>query len=184
MNNREIKFRVWDNKYKLYLDLSKKEYCFIQQEKFMLFGIGGWELPDINITIEQYIGIKDINGKEVYENDIVDYFDWCYASIMQNHFNLSKEDQKKIWHSDKKIENDFENAYGDKWKEIYYPLRGVVKWNNEYLSYEPLIFSQDDYNGNCFANVCNGKDSENHPKSYFEVVGNVHKNKDLLKNGE
>ena len=54
---REIKFRIWDKINRMWLR------CF----NVNLFDIG--DLP--NVELMQYTGIKDKNGKEVYEGDIV-----------------------------------------------------------------------------------------------------------------
>ena len=55
------------------------------------------------------------------------------------------------------------------------PLYGVVRWNEEYFTYEPLVFVTEVYNGNSFAYVCrecNGSHEEDKP-TYFKVIGSV-----------
>jgi len=150
---REIKFRAWDKKSKI----MKYDINIISNS----FG-----------ELLQFTGLKDKNGKEIYEGDIIEYFHWCYCSNDCS----NKKDEKQI-------KKKFTDAYGNSHIDCYVPLKGIVKWNKKALTYEPLVDSCDDYNSNSFGYVCNGTeniDKKNYPDSYIKVIGNIYENPELF----
>jgi len=77
---REIKFRAWDNKAKEWLE--PEHFAVMGDGEVFSYGsfddTGGLMNPK-ETTLVQYTGLKDKNGKEIYEGDIVQWLDIDYA---------------------------------------------------------------------------------------------------------
>ena len=64
---REIKFRAWDKELK-----EMTEPWTIRREGQFVIPKWAWQISQKDFDIMQFTGLKDMNGKEVYEGDIVE----------------------------------------------------------------------------------------------------------------
>ena len=78
--SREIKFRIWDKEIKEYQyitlsDLGEDDYYWFDGETSLWFVLYDSTHEQERFIIEQYTGLEDVNGTNIYSGDIVNTHD-------------------------------------------------------------------------------------------------------------
>ena len=139
--NREIKFRIWDKSFKKFLEDDYESKNVIDGDGNLFMYVLSETFRDLyfykllkNIEISEYTGLKDKNGKEIYEGDILKY-------------NFPYDGRLKHVSPVKFLETEASFGIRDRY-ENEIPLYRIAANN------------------------------------YFEVIGNIYENEELLKSEE
>lgn len=76
---RKFKFRVWNPRKKCFLNSYKNEgrifsgtSCYNDNDIEQFGGWDIWQRQDLGDVVQQFTGIQDSNGKDIYDGDIVE----------------------------------------------------------------------------------------------------------------
>lgn len=128
MNN--LKFRAWDKKHKEMFEVIKIEYypnIFYMAKEPAWFVIR----TENEIELMQLTGLKDKNGKEIFEGDIVQYLDGEYSFV-----GVVENSAFGIYAKNKYDNYSFEDFADENTKEADVVVIGNIYENKELLENE------------------------------------------------
>lgn len=150
---REIKFRAWDKLHKRLADVASID--FLSGVAMLDDSEDIWRIGFGDIVMEQYTGLHDKNGKEIFEGDIVKYD--LIREIGPNY------DPTTLGFIDNDLSIDTE-LIG---KVVVWPSQGVMATSVKVT--DPEQFDEK-----------YPVPKRWHINQQFEIVGNIHQNADLL----
>lgn len=168
MKQREIKFRAWDPEAKkmIYKPETLRRVLYLETDNGFHMGRtkskenGDW----VSFDIMQYVGLKDKNGKEIYEGDIIQY-----KSYYANKRWWSKLEDIPV------IEAEVQQQREDVSIDI-----NVIKYESGCFTLGYDLTGFDIARGERVKRGSGNSGDFESKKWDFEVIGNVHENPELL----
>lgn len=180
MNNERLKFRTWSNKYNQYVKSQTYPYghtvfCITQDGNlFEDEEHSEWDkYPDPynnpTIVVEQCLGLKDRNGKLIFEGDILRKVEHTFLEL-SNISDAYLLDRITIDKSLIKRGEEEKDYSGDSYVEVWYYGKTDIATMERF----PHYWLKDEHFG------YEGEEMEE-PEDW-EIVGNIHETPELLKN--
>lgn len=154
---REIKLRAWD----------KEAKTFICWDNFIANPYGGWQMAAFENDLyefQQYTGLLDMNGKEIFEGDIVQYKHY-YAA-------------KRWWRTSSEIPEIEESV--QKQRDEYRIERQHVIFDNGGFHLGYNLSGRDIDRGEKFETGSSRTNDFEERYWDFEVIGNIYENQELI----
>ncbi len=107
---REIKFRVWDKKANT-LNYHDENFSF----PYLDYELGEMLANNKRFIFQQFTGLTDKNGKEIYEGDILDWFnpkDSCPVTVNIKNGQIFFNNSPAVWDMGCVFGTDRYNEYG------------------------------------------------------------------------
>lgn len=132
---REVKFRAWDKEYQEMKYNAEQAYDGCGQ--LHAIDCFGQLLEEENYKVMQYTGLKDKNGKEIYEGDIVKYCPNYRAFLAVDEIRNEIKRGVVVW-----------NEQG------FYAIDDNYPSNKDYMSYPvPMLIGGLEVIGNIYENL-------------------------------